>query len=145
MAELSFTIPIEPRGQARAKSRALRTKEGRIMAVTYKDGKQRREEGKLAALIAPHCPPVPFAGPLTLEVTAYFPTPTAWSRRKKAEALAGNIAYVKKPDLDNIVKHLKDVMSGMVYRDDRQIVGLAATKHYGDPPRWVVTVREVAA
>lgn len=140
MAEISFTIPLAPRGQARARSSVICGH-----AHTYKSGKQRLEEDKLAALVAPHCPPVPWTGAVELQVTAYLPLPSAWSRKKKEMALGGRIPYVKKPDLDNIVKHLKDVLSGMVYVDDKQITYINAVKCYGEPPRWVVTVREVAA
>lgn len=140
MAEISFTIPLAPRGQARARSSVICGH-----AHTYKSGKQRLEEEKLSALIAPHRPPAPFSGPVELAVILYCPIPRSWSRKKQAAALAGQICHVSKPDLDNAVKHLMDVLTGMVYADDKQIVVLWAQKKYGEPPRWEVTVREVAA
>jgi len=140
MAEISFTIPLQPRGQARARSSVICGH-----AHVYKGKQQVVAEGQLAALVAPHCPPAPWTGAVELCVRAYLPVPSAWSRKKKAAALAGELRYTKKPDLDNIVKHLKDVLSGMVYADDKQIVSLCADKCYGDPPRWCVNVREVPA
>ena len=50
-------------------------------------------------------------------------------------------------DVDNL-KALLDALSGVLYRDDRQIVRLVATKAKaakGEEPRAVVTVREVAS
>jgi Holliday junction resolvase RusA-like endonuclease len=140
--EITFEVPITPRGQARVRASAVRTASGKHIAVAYKDSTQRREEEKLAALIARHCPPEPFTGPLMLEVTAYLPLPHM-SKKKAALSLGGALHHVTKPDLDNIVKHLLDVLRGMVYRDDKQIVSIAARKQYGDPPRWYVSVCEL--
>lgn len=140
MAEISFTIPLAPRGQARARSTVVNGH-----ARTYKAAKQRLAEESLAALIAPHCPPEPWTGAVELYMRAFLPIPRSWSRKKRTAALAGQILPTVKPDLDNTLKHLKDVLSGMVYRDDRQITDIKAGKRYGDPPRWEVIVREVSA
>lgn len=38
------------------------------------------------------------------------------------------------PDLDKLVRAVLDALKGIAYRDDRQVVGLRATKSYGDKP-----------
>ena len=37
-------------------------------------------------------------------LTATFPVPTSWSRRKREAALTGTIQHIKKPDCDNLLK-----------------------------------------
>lgn len=51
--------------------------------------------------------------------------------------------HTSRPDLDNVVKSVTDALNGVVYLDDSQIVGIAATKSYGTPEGVAVTVREV--
>lgn len=43
------------------------------------------------------------------------------------------VHHVKKPDLDNLVKAVKDSLKGIAYKDDSQIVRCVAEKHYGEP------------
>lgn len=48
---------------------------------------------------------------------------------------------MRKPDLDNLVKALKDALTGIVWKDDAQIVSLCARKTYGDRPAIYVKVK----
>jgi Holliday junction resolvase RusA-like endonuclease len=54
------------------------------------------------------------------------------------------VQHIKKPDLDNFVKAVKDALKGLVYRDDSQIVRLAASKDYGDPLRVEIRIEELS-
>lgn len=47
---------------------------------------------------------------------------------------------VKKPDLDKLVRAVFDGMTGILFRDDSQIVNLRARKDYSDTPRVEVTI-----
>lgn len=40
------------------------------------------------------------------------------------------IHHVKKPDLDNLIKAIKDALKGICYKDDSQIVRIQAEKIY---------------
>ncbi|MDI9559696.1 MAG: RusA family crossover junction endodeoxyribonuclease, partial [Pseudomonadota bacterium] len=51
------------------------------------------------------------------------------------------VDHTKKPDLDNLLKALKDAMTGIVWHDDAQIVSLSARKDYGDVPGIKMVVR----
>jgi len=48
-----------------------------------------------------------------------------------------------RPDLDNLVKAIKDALSGIVYHDDSQIVKLTANKEYDDYPRVEIRVKKL--
>lgn len=75
-------------------------------------------------------------GPLTLKLFFHLPRPK--SLPKKVQH------HIKKPDADNLAKAIKDALRGVVYRDDSQIVALEVRKAYGDPPRVLIGVEEIA-
>lgn len=73
----------------------------------------------------------PFAGAVVLHVLAVLEVPGSWSMARRAEALAGTIAPEVKPDFDNVEKIVADSLSGIVYRDDKQVVDSMFSKRYG--------------
>jgi Holliday junction resolvase RusA-like endonuclease len=142
MTHIRFTITLPPKAQMRSRSRAVTTDDGKAFAMNYKAGKQRGEERKLEALLYEHRPAQPFDGPVWLGVKAYLPIPQSKSKGWKAEALAGVVRPTTKPDLDNLLKQIKDCMTGIMWLDDKQVVGyLPGTgKYYGNPVRWEIEI-----
>ena len=133
---MKITIPITPVGQMRARSTAVN---GR--ARTYKAPKQRAAEEDIMAALSWEAPKTPITGPLEVTVDAYLPVPKTFSRMKKAMAMSGEMRPTTKPDADNLGKNILDCMNGLVWEDDRQIVGLMVRKFYSDNPRWEVEIR----
>lgn len=137
---MKFVINILPKGQRRTRS-AVRN--GHVHV--YKDTKQSAEERALFALLAPYKPSEPLAGPLLLGVKAYLPIPQSRPVKWRQAALNGVIRPTTKPDMDNIIKHIKDCLSVMQFwEDDRLVVGyLPGTgKYYSVQPRWEVEILE---
>lgn len=60
-----------------------------------------------------------------LAVVFYLPRPKALPRRVTA--------HTKAPDLDKFVRSVQDALTGVVYRDDAQVVDLLAAKRYAAP------------
>lgn len=63
----------------------------------------------------------------------YFEIPKSTPKKNRAEAV-----HTKKPDLDNLVKFIKDCLNGEAWKDDSQVVSLFAQKIYerdGNGPR----------
>lgn len=139
MTEISFTINLAPVGQMRARHSARGG-----FAKTYKAKEQRAREDKLRLFLHEHRPAEPFDCPVELCVKAYMPIPKSWPKKKRAQALAGTIRPTTKPDLDNIIKHIKDVMNELFWTDDKLVVGYGSGtgKFYSDQPRWEIVVRE---
>jgi Holliday junction resolvase RusA-like endonuclease len=139
MTPITFTIPIVPRGQARA--RHGRTKAG--FSVTYKSNEQRQAEENLCALLLPYRPEKPLEGPLGLVVEISMPIPPSWSKKRQEAAEANQELPTGKPDLDNMIKHLKDCLTQVgFWLDDKQVVFLMAAKHYSRTPGWYVKLRD---
>lgn len=139
---MKFTIVLPPKGQKRARGRAF-ISNGRAIA-----GKPRKEEGqvleeeKMLGLLYEYRPEVPLTGPILLGLKCFLPIPKSLSKKKRAAALAGEIRPTTKPDLDNMIKHFKDVCKDIFWVDDKQIIEyLAGTgKYYGDPARWEIEI-----
>ena len=136
MQELIIGIPIVPKAQKRARSRIA----GKFVQV-YKDKDQRNEEDNFKAMLYRQLPQgfTPIQGAVCLTVYAHMPIPKC-SLKKYAEYIHGTIPHVKKPDLDNLVKQVKDCCKGALWIDDRQVVKLTAVKKYSASPRWRIVV-----
>jgi Holliday junction resolvase RusA-like endonuclease len=136
MPELKFTIPITPRGQKRDRIGSFGGH-----AHSYKDKAQSQYEIQLRQLLNQHKPAQPIDDlPITLSVSAYLPIPKSKSKCWKQSAVEGKIRPTGMPDLDNIIKNIKDVMEGIFYRNDSQIVDIFAKKMYSEYPRWDIVL-----
>ena len=82
----------------------------------------------------------PLEGPLSASMVVQLPVPASWSRKKRADALAGIIRPTSKPDADNYAKAALDAFNQIVFVDDSQVVDLSVRKIYAETPRLVVTV-----
>lgn len=75
-------------------------------------------------------------GPLKLVVNFRLPRPKSLPKRV--------LWHTKKPDVDNLVKAVKDAMKGIVYRDDSQVVALYVTKRYDAEPGVCIRLWDMA-
>ena len=76
--------------------------------------------------------------------------PKSWSKKKKSQALLGEIRPTSKPDCDNIVKSVFDGMNTVkrrglvikngVYDDDKQVIEQSIVQYYSENPRVEVIV-----
>lgn len=83
------------------------------------------------------------AGALKMAITAFYPIPTSWSKKKRTAAIGGAIRPTVKPDADNVLKVICDALNGIAYADDKQIVEAAVRKFYVMEPAVVVEIEEV--
>jgi Holliday junction resolvase RusA-like endonuclease len=86
----------------------------------------------------------PFHEAVSLRAVFVFGRPATHYRtgRFAGEVKPGAPGWKKTtPDLDKLVRALGDALSGVVIRDDRQIVDLAVTKIWGQNPGVTVEVR----
>jgi Holliday junction resolvase RusA-like endonuclease len=85
-----------------------------------------------------------FDGPIMVEFTFYRSRPRGHFR-KDGRVRDGAPAFpTTRPDVLKTARGVEDAMSGIVYRDDAQIVDERLRKCWGDPARLEVTVRPLA-
>lgn len=83
--------------------------------------------------------------PLKVEITAKFPIPKSYSKKKHEQAIDGQIRPTIKPDCDNIAKVICDALNGIAYTDDKQIVELIVRKEYAENPKVIVEIEKFSA
>lgn len=83
----------------------------------------------------------PLTGPVLLHARFIFAIPPSWPRALRAAALEGRVWHVSDPDLDQLVKQVKDALKHVAYVDDNQVVGYRdSAKRYGYPERTEIVL-----
>ena len=143
MTEITFIVP----GKPTPKGRPRFTRVGNYVK-TYTPEKTAVFENMVALCYEAACrkagePGFLFDGPIAIEVHCYFRPPKSASKKARAAMLSGETKYTKKPDADNIFKAVTDGCNAVAYRDDSQIVRIAADKSYADYERTEVTITQL--
>lgn len=136
---VAFTVPGEPQGKGRPRV-------GRVggQARMFTPSKTAAYEGLIALAAKQAMGTLPLMlGAVHVEVEAVCSVPRSWSKRKQAQALAGEVRPTGKPDADNVLKAVCDGMNGVVFKDDAQAVSVKLTKCYGEKPSLCVRVRPI--
>lgn len=96
-------------------------------------------------LLEQYIPTEPLRGAIQMRVYAYLPLPKSKPQWWKEAALGGYISHTTKPDLDNLVKNIKDCMKRLgFYHDDSQISKyIDIWKTYAENPRWFIELVEL--
>ncbi len=76
---------------------------------------------------------------LKMHIEFFFKIPKSWSKVKK-ESIPHHTSV---PDVDNLIKGIKDALNGVAYNDDSQVISVFARKQYGDEDSIFVEVLEV--
>lgn len=133
---MKLTIPIEPVAQGRPR---LTTKGG--YAHAYDPPKSRAYKKQMQAYIKKHYPDVtPSSSPLVITLRFYRKIPKSFSKTKTQQAEEALLVPVTKPDLDNYIKGTLDALNGIAWADDKQIVGIYASKRYSATPRTEIEI-----
>ena len=72
--------------------------------------------------------------PVMVEMRIVLAIPQSMSKKRKAQAIAGELFPTKKPDMDNVIKAIYDGLNGVVWKDDVQVVDAFVRKRYGEVP-----------
>lgn len=125
-----FGLPVP-----QARPRAFKTPSGHIRLydpANCKDWKR-----TVLAQVLPAKPSAPVEGPLAMDLVFELPRPKSAPKRVQHPTT--------RPDLSNFIKTIEDALTGVVYRDDSQIVALTAIKRYGPEPGVSIRVTHVIA
>lgn len=132
MTLLTFEVPGLPQGKGRA-----RFGNGR----TYTPAKTVAYEGliAMAGQLAMDGRPL-VERPVYIIVSAFFPIPKSWSKKKREAVQLAQAWHTGKPDGDNILKAVGDGLNGIVWKDDSQIAFAKVSKQYDARPRVEIMV-----
>ena len=73
-------------------------------------------------------------GPVAMRVVLHYPIPASWSHRKRSQAISWQIRPTVKPDSSNVLKSVEDGFTGIVWKDDAQVVEHTISKVYSETP-----------
>lgn len=119
-------------GKPIAKKRPRFVRRGKFVG-TYNC--QETEEGKFKwDLLAQVGEMKPIETAIHLTCRFFMPIPESVSKKKRVLYVGCAMPHVKKPDLDNLVKFVKDCANGVLWRDDSQVISLTASKAYHPEP-----------
>jgi len=125
-ATIRFHVPSIPIAQPRQRSAVIA---GHVRTYTpTKHPVNGFKASVQSALASVHHGP-PLEGPLRLMACFVLPRPKnkIWKTRDMPR-----LWHAKKPDVDNLLKSLKDAMTGLAWRDDSQVCYVSAVKVVAD-------------
>ena len=114
MTQISFTVPGQPVGKARARV----TRHGTYTPAATVGYEERIIVAAREAMTDAGRDVVPQGVAVRLDVSFKFQVQQSWSK-KKTLAMLG--AHLQKPDRDNLLKAVSDALTGVVYHDDCQV------------------------
>lgn len=89
---------------------------------TYTPLKTHRWEKIVRGQAVSYRPKYLWEGPITMSLTFMMPRPKSMPKKV--------VYHIKKPDLDNLAKSVKDALQGIIYKTDSQIIILNLEKKY---------------
>ncbi|QXG42237.1 RusA family crossover junction endodeoxyribonuclease [Pseudomonas viridiflava] len=127
---VTFLVPGEPIGKGRPR---IGTIAGRARMFTPE---KTANYESLIAIAAHHvmADRELLSGPVLMELRIMVPVAASWSKKKTAQALAGEVMPTKKPDADNVLKAICDGINGIVFKDDVQVVNVSLSKRFSATP-----------
>lgn len=146
---IEFAVRLIPVAAARHRSFMYRDKAtGQTRIGSHSTQDSQKSSSEFIALADVHAPPAPLEGPLGLDLAFILPLPkSALKGQHQIIQRGGFLYHTKKPDNDNLTKHVMDALSrsGRFWRDDRQVCALTVVKLYGLTPETQVRITPLPA
>ena len=125
---IALRIATVPIAQPRQRTTIRTTRDGKIFTGNYTPANHpvRQFKADVRAAVS-RVLSAPLDGPVALRVVFVLPRPKRliWKRREMPR-----LPHTARPDLDNLVKAIKDSLNGLAWRDDSQVVEFSAGKCY---------------
>ena len=135
---LKLPIPGPPIPLKRPRARRI----GKHIAIYDPQARQKKK----IALWCRQYVTKPLKDPISANMTFYITRPKShFGTGKNRQTLKASapLYITTKPDLDNLIKFYLDVLNGLAYQDDKQIVEIHAKKLYFDQDQTENTMIEL--
>lgn len=152
MIEINFTVFGEQRPQGSKISQVIYrkdgtpvlTKTGRVLSIVRDDNKHTKSwrNGVADAARQAYSGPL-LIGAVYLEITFYAPRPQGhFGSGRNAGSVRGSAPKHKitKPDTVKLTRAIEDALSGVLWKDDSQVVDHRLSKKFGDCYRTEITI-----
>lgn len=134
---ITFTVFGIPQTKGSAKGFALpdKNRPGKYRTIITNDNPKNKSWAQTVSSMAQQyrTEACPFEGPIRLTLIFRMPIPKSIPKRRPS-------FMTKKPDVDKMVRSIKDALTGVLYEDDKQVVCLEAHKVYSHEPGVIVRV-----
>lgn len=134
---LRITIPVDPRGWARVRTRGRK----RFHEPAYAEYKKTlRTLMAIAARAAGLYHPLPLGCAVVCDVHAFFRCPPSHERKREPRPAR---PHTNTPDRDNVLKAVQDAGEGILWVDDKQVSDGRTRKEWapqGVDPRLELTI-----
>ena len=121
---VNFTVYGEPQGKARPRFRKVGNF---VQTYTPQKTKSYEDEIRMFAKAAMGSSK-PLETPVALYLYIRKGIPASYTKKRRNDCLSGIEKPTTPSDIDNICKSFMDAMNEIVYKDDKQVVELHATK-----------------
>lgn len=119
--------------QPQGSTKAFARKDGGRPIVTSDNAKNKPWRAVVATELAKHVDAVEKVAPIEVHLDFYFLRPASHRKRNPPQ-------HVTKPDADKLIRSCLDAMTGVVFRDDSQVVLVSASKQYAKDDRCGVRI-----
>ena len=79
---------------------------------------------------------------ISVKILFKFSVPKSYSKKKRAEALAGDLRPTK-ADIDNYIKSVLDGLNKVAFLDDRYIFSIEASKIFAEEAETIVEINSM--
>ena len=130
-----------PKATHQASTMILKRADGTQFIGKSSSSKGKKVRDTLLTLFGQHTPATPLDGPLKMEVDWVYPYNKT---EPKKNQIGDGLWCAKRPDCDNLVKMVKDVLCDLAfYTDDAQVADLTFRKWYSNTPRIIIYIEEM--
>lgn len=142
----NFEIIVDVLGEPKAQPRARPVHKNGVTRV-WTPGTAEEWKARILNAVKSQLPPAPTTSTIQIELRYMFSRPKSHygtGRNRGRLRRSAPPAHTNKPDVDNLNKAVFDCLSGVVWKDDRQIIRSAACKVWMTNGYHGVTIRIVA-
>ena len=143
--DIKLVVLGEPKPQKRHRDREPVTlPSGRTYTPKYDPSSKAKES--FAAVIQRKAPERPFDCALLVDIVCYLKRPKNHKGTGRNKGVLKdrfkNAKHTTKVDIDNLMKFVFDALTGIFWRDDKQIFSGRTTKRYSDRPRTEIFIKK---